>query len=108
MARGMGPDGRPRPAAPERAGHGTGTRRWLGPAIWRAAEYRRQSYFFLRHDLTDPRVQDAYRGQRDLFRRSCRFLSVGAEPIAIPFEPVPLPGYVFRPSGADDRARPRY
>lgn len=72
----------------------------------RAAEYRRQSYFFLRHDLSDTRVQGGYRGQRDLFRRSFPFLGVVAEPISIPFDPHPLPGYVFRPDTDDDQARP--
>src|SRR5580704_13317243 len=36
----------------------------------RAAEYRRQSYFFLRHDLADARVQAGYLEQRELFRRA--------------------------------------
>ena len=72
----------------------------------RAAEYRRQSYFFLRHEIADPRVQDGYRGQRDLFRRALPHLGIEAESITIPFESAPLPGYVFRPEGADDRALP--
>ena len=72
----------------------------------RAAEYRRQSYFFLRHDITDPRVQDAYRGQRDLFRRSFPFQSFAADPVSIPFDPVPLPGYMFRPKTDDEQPRP--
>src|ERR1700683_429202 len=72
----------------------------------RAAEYRRQSYFFLRHDLTDTRVEDAYRGQRELFRRSFPFLHVAVDPVSIPFDPVPLPGYLLRPSGHDDQPRP--
>lgn len=72
----------------------------------RAAEYQRQSYFFLRHDLADTRVRDAYRGQRDLFRRSFPFLKVVADPVSIPFDPVPLTGYMFRPRADDDRPRP--
>ena len=47
-----------------------------GQAYLRASEYRRQSYFFLRHDLTDTRVQEAYRGQRELFRRSLPWLNI--------------------------------
>ena len=39
-----------------------------GHAYLRASEYSRQSYFFLRHDLSDKRVSRAYRQQRDLFR----------------------------------------
>jgi hypothetical protein len=72
----------------------------------RASEYRRQSYFFLRHDLADQRVRDGYQGQRELFRRSLPFLAGAAEPVAIPFDPVPLPGYLFRPPVDDDRPRP--
>ena len=33
-------------------------------------------------------------------------LGIVAEPISIPFETVPLPGYVFRPGGDDDQPRP--
>jgi hypothetical protein len=72
----------------------------------RASEYRRQSYFFLRHDPSDARVQEGYRGQRDLFRRALGHLEVVAEPIAIPFDPVPLTGYLFRPGADDGRPRP--
>jgi hypothetical protein len=72
----------------------------------RAAEYSRQSYFFLRHDITDSRVQDAYRGQRDLFRRAVPFLHFAADPVSIPFDPVPLTGYMFRPTVDDDQPRP--
>jgi hypothetical protein len=32
-------------------------------AFLRASEYHRQSYFFLRHDLADPRLQAAYRAR---------------------------------------------
>ncbi len=77
-----------------------------GQAYLRASEYRRQSYFFLRHDLTDTRVQEAYRGQRELFLRSLPWLNIAAEPISIPFETVRLPGYVFRPAGDDHQPRP--
>jgi hypothetical protein len=77
-----------------------------GHAYLRASEYRRQSYFFLRHDVSDTRVREAYRGQRELFRHALPLLSIAAEPISIPFEGVRLPGYVFRPSGDDDRPRP--
>ena len=91
-------------AAARAADHGLGT--IAGHGYLRAAEYRRQAYFFLRHDLADARLQDAYRGQRDLFRRALPFLECAAEPVSIPFDPVPLPGYVFRPDGHDDRPRP--
>jgi pimeloyl-ACP methyl ester carboxylesterase len=77
-----------------------------GPAYLRASEYRRQSYFFLRRDVTAPRVQSAYRRHRDLFRQALPHLDVHAEPVTIPFEPVPLNGYLFRPHRDDPGARP--
>jgi hypothetical protein len=77
-----------------------------GPAYLRAAEYRRQSYFFLRHDLSDERVQSGYRDHRSLFRRALGFLPFAVEPVSIPFEPVPLSGYLFRADESDDAPRP--
>ena len=77
-----------------------------GSAYLRASEYHRQSYFFLRHNLSDPRVRAGYEGQRDLFRRALPFLEFAAEPITIPFHPAPLCGYVFRPNGDDGQPRP--
>jgi dienelactone hydrolase len=72
----------------------------------RSAEYFRQSYFFLRHNLTDPRVQDGYARQRDMFRAALPFLPFAAEPVSVPFSPVPMPGYLFRAAPADDAPRP--
>jgi hypothetical protein len=64
----------------------------------RAAEYHRQSYFFLRHDLADRRVQSGYDAQREAFRLALPLLSFRAEAVAIPFSPAPMPGYLFRPA----------
>jgi pimeloyl-ACP methyl ester carboxylesterase len=75
-------------------------------AYLRASEYSRQSYFFLRYDRTDERVVNAYRRHRDLFRLAIPFLDCSIEPISIPFDPVPLNGYLFRPDGADETRRP--
>jgi len=77
-----------------------------GRGYLRAAEYRRQAYFFLRHDLGDPRLQSAYRAQRDLFRRALGHLEWHVEAVSIPFDPVPLNGYLFRPQGEDPTPRP--
>ena len=77
-----------------------------GGAYLRASEYSRQSYFFLRHDLSDERVSSAYRQQRDHFRLAMSFLPWSVEPISIAFDPVPLNGYVFRPDSTDDSPRP--
>ncbi len=64
----------------------------------RAAEYHRQSYFFLRHDLADRRVQSGYDAQREAFRLALPLLAFHAEVVSIPFGPAPLPGYLFRPA----------
>jgi pimeloyl-ACP methyl ester carboxylesterase len=77
-----------------------------GPGYLRAAEYRRQSYFFLRHDLSDERVQTGYRDHRNLFRRALPFLPLSVEPVSISFEPVPLNGYLLRADGGDQDRRP--
>jgi hypothetical protein len=76
-----------------------------GPGYLRAAEYRRQSYFFLRHDLSDERVQSGHRDHRSLFRRALPFLPLSVEPVSIPFEPVALDGYMLRADGSDDVPR---
>jgi pimeloyl-ACP methyl ester carboxylesterase len=77
-----------------------------GHAYLRASEYSRQSYFFLRHDLSDERVSKAYRRHRDLFRLAMSFLPYSVEPISIAFDPVPLNGYMFRPDSTGDAPRP--
>jgi len=71
-------------------------------AFSRAAEYWRQSYFFLRADLDDERVRTGYANQRDAFRQALPFLTFVTEPISVPFDPAPLSGYVFRPARAND------
>ncbi len=77
-----------------------------GRGYLRASEYSRQSYFFLRHDLSDERVVRAYRKQRDLFRRAISYLPYSIEAISIDFAPTPLNGYLFRPHGSNDEPRP--
>ncbi len=89
-------------ARAEGAGHGA----LAAVGYLRASEYRRQSYFFLRHDVRDDRVGSGYRGQRDLFRRAIAHLPWHVEPISVPFEPVDLNGYLFRPEPSDPTPRP--
>lgn len=48
-------------------------------AYLRASEYHRQSFFFLRHDLTDARLLDAYSGHVDAFRSAVPLLDVHVE-----------------------------
>jgi pimeloyl-ACP methyl ester carboxylesterase len=99
----VGPDGEPGPSG---GGAGGGLSSLAASGFLRASEYRRQSYFFLRHDLADERVQSGYLGHRDLFRRASIHLPFGVEAISVQFDPVPLNGYLFRPAGADDQPRP--
>ncbi|HTS98190.1 MAG TPA: alpha/beta hydrolase [Streptosporangiaceae bacterium] len=81
------------------AGHGPMAAR----GYLRSAEYWRQAYFFLRHDLADERVRTGYRRQREAFRKAGPFLPFTVEAVAIPFRPVPMPGYVFRPASGGPR-----
>jgi len=69
----------------------------------RSSDYHRQAYFFLRHDRTDPRVRSGFEKQRDMFRAALPLLSFPVEAVDVPFEPVPLPGYLFRPAGDGER-----
>jgi|CZKW01.1.fsa_nt_gi pimeloyl-ACP methyl ester carboxylesterase len=72
----------------------------------RSAEYWRQAYFFLRHDLADDRVITGYQRQRAAFRQAAPFLPFRVEALSIPFTPVPMPGYLFRPARGDADPRP--
>ncbi len=72
----------------------------------RSAEYWRQAYFFLRHDLTDHRVRSGYERQRDAFRKAMPYLPFRVETLSIPFSPVPMPGHMFRPARGDNGPRP--
>jgi pimeloyl-ACP methyl ester carboxylesterase len=62
----------------------------------RSAEYWRQAYFFLRHDVADHRVHAGYERQRDAFRKAARFLPFGVDPVSIPFDGAAMPGYAYR------------
>jgi pimeloyl-ACP methyl ester carboxylesterase len=62
----------------------------------RSAEYWRQAYFFLRHDVADQRVCIGYERQRDTFRKAAPFLPFGVEPVSIPFDGAVMPGYAYR------------
>ncbi len=62
----------------------------------RSAEYWRQAYFFLRHDLADDRIRSGYERQLDAFRKAMPYFPFHVEAVSIPFSPVPMPGYMFR------------
>jgi alpha-beta hydrolase superfamily lysophospholipase len=74
-------------------------------AYMRASEYWRQSNFFLRQDLDDKRLQSSYTAHRDAFRAAMPGMPAEVEAVAIPYKPVAMPGYMFRPKGLRD-ARP--
>jgi hypothetical protein len=66
-------------------------------AYLRASEYHRQSYFFLRHDLRDPRLLAAYRAHVTTFQSAMVLMSHPAETAAIPYANTHLKGYFFAP-----------
>jgi pimeloyl-ACP methyl ester carboxylesterase len=88
-------------AADEAAASGHGPMAARG--YLRAAEYFRQAYFFLRHDLDDGRVHTGYERQRAAFGKAASLLPFGVEPVSIPYDPDPMPGYVFRAAAGVQR-----
>ena len=71
-------------------------------AYMRASEYWRQSNFFLRQDLDDKRLQTSYAAHRDAFRAAMPGMPAEVEAVSIPYDPVPMPGYIFRPKDVRD------
>lgn len=71
----------------------------------RASEYWRQSFFFIRHDIGDERLQHAWRQHRKAFRAAIPLLDCHAVATEIPFDGVSMTGYLFRPAN-DDVPRP--
>lgn len=74
-------------------------------AYLRASEYWRQSFFFLRHDIADERLQHAWRQHRLTFRSANPFLPFPTVATEIPFDGVTMTGYLVRAS-ADNAPRP--
>jgi hypothetical protein len=74
-------------------------------AYLRASEYWRQSFFFIRHDIDDERLQRAWRQHRSAFRAALPLLNCHAVATEIPFDGVTMTGYLFRPVD-DDTPRP--
>jgi dienelactone hydrolase len=71
----------------------------------RASEYWRQSFFFIRHDLDDERLQHAWRQHRHAFRSALPLLDYHTVSTEIPFDGVTMTGYLTRPAD-DDLPRP--
>jgi hypothetical protein len=74
-------------------------------AYLRASEYWRQSFFFIRHDIDDQRLQHAWRHHRQAFRAAIPLLAWDVVGTEIPFDGVSMTGYLFRPAN-DDVPRP--
>jgi hypothetical protein len=87
-------------AASLEAGHRTSARL----AFLRAAEYWRQAWFFLRHDLDDQRLQDGWRAHRTAFRAGIALLDTEVVIDEIPFDGVSMTSYLFKAPG--DAPRP--
>lgn len=66
-------------------------------AYLRASEYFRSAYFFTRRHYTRAPLQTAWQAAREAFWKALPNLGIPAERIAIPFEGMSLPGYLFLP-----------
>ena len=71
----------------------------------RASEYYRQAFYYLRSDLDDHRLQDAYHAHVDTFRAATALMDHPAEAVRIPYDTTTVNGYLFAPDGARE-ARP--
>ena len=71
----------------------------------RASEYYRQAFYFLRSDLDDRRLQDAYRAHVEAFTAATALMDHPAEAVRIPYDTATLSGYLFAPDGTGE-ARP--
>ena len=67
-----------------------------------ASEYFRQSFFFCRFDLADPRLGRAYRAHRDSFRAALALLDGDAAAVTIPYGSTQLSGYLLSPAGTGE------
>jgi dienelactone hydrolase len=71
----------------------------------RASEYYRQAYYFIRSNLDDRRLREAYRRHVETFRAAASLMNHPAEAVRIPYEDTALAGYLFSPD-ASGEARP--
>lgn len=75
-------------------------------AYLRSAEYWRQSIFFIRHDLDDPRLQGGYQAHREAFRAAIPLMPWSIETAEIPFDGARMGGYLLRPDMDRATSRP--
>ncbi len=66
-------------------------------AFLRASEYYRQSFFFVRGNLDDPRLLDGYRRHVETFVAATALMPHPAEHVRIPYDDTTLGGYFFAP-----------
>jgi predicted alpha/beta-fold hydrolase len=66
-------------------------------AYLRASEYFRQSYYFVRSNLDDSRLQESYREHVQTFAAAIALMDWRAETVRIPYQDTVLAGYFFAP-----------
>jgi hypothetical protein len=69
----------------------------------RASEYRRQSWYFLRSDLDDPRLREGYDRHVADFAAAAALMDHPAEQVRIPYEGTTLKGYLYAPDDSGTR-----
>ncbi len=67
-------------------------------AFLRASEYHRQSYYFIRSNLDDVRLQKAHRNHVEMFLAAAELMARSAIPVHIPYSGTALGGYFFAPN----------
>jgi hypothetical protein len=65
----------------------------------RASEYWRQAFFFIRHNIDDARLQQAWRAHRAAFRSCLPLLDYPTTTGEIPFGSARMIAYLMRPAG---------
>jgi hypothetical protein len=91
-------------AAAERAearAQAAGDHRESATGAWlRAMEYWRQSLFYIRGDLDDPRLQAGWKRHRATFRAALALMPFASTIAAIPFGGAAMTGYLLRQPGS--------
>lgn len=72
-------------------------------SYFRAAEAMRQAIFFLRDDLSDPRIESGSKSIQEWFLHAARLERWPIQPVQIPFERGYLPGYIGLASTEEPR-----
>jgi predicted alpha/beta-fold hydrolase len=75
-------------------------------AFLQASNYYRASYFFLRDNLQDLRLIEAFEKNQRSFKRALPFLELPVQALSIPYENILLPGYLFYGKGYEKARLP--